>query len=379
MKGSWFCMMLSSLEKVEDRLWVAGLKKVSAVGGVGCFLFEPTPLTLITALALSILVVSQKLTRWASPKSLAQHVVTKLAVTFSLALISAVALSAFLGFSLTVTSVFIHAFSFAFPTLFFYCVEVRLAYREKTPKIPVPDAVAEDPEKELGLSGSVDPIEKEPVEEPELTLTPDEFFGYLKDQRDFGDQKVYVTGSLVLNEKNMSDSLALPKNLSVEGELTLLHINIPSLPDELSVGEKLYISGCTKLESLPKNLHVGDGLYLVGCTGLITFAESLELGGSLYLVQAGLQSLPEGLNVPRNLELIGCTGLKSLPENLTLDGDLNIKGCRGITSLPKWVFALRRTSDRMIRQVHLEKRALSDADMDCLSKVAPEEVQFDFS
>ena len=39
-----------------------------------------------------------------------------------------------------------------------------------------------------------------------------------------------------------------------------------SLPDNLSCGGSLDLSGCTGITSLPDNLSVGESLYLSGCT-----------------------------------------------------------------------------------------------------------------
>ena len=55
-----------------------------------------------------------------------------------------------------------------------------------------------------------------------------------------------------------------------------------ALPEGLSVGGYLDLSGCTGLTALPEGLSVGGSLYLRGCTGLTALSEVLSVGGRIY-------------------------------------------------------------------------------------------------
>ena len=57
---------------------------------------------------------------------------------------------------------------------------------------------------------------------------------------------------------------------------------INALPEGLTVGGSLNLSGCTSLTSLPESLAVGGWLDLSGCTSLTSLPESLAVGGNTY-------------------------------------------------------------------------------------------------
>ena len=102
---------------------------------------------------------------------------------------------------------------------------------------------------------------------------------------------------------------------------------ITSLPDGLSVGGSLYLSG-TGITSLPDGLSVGGYLYLSG-TGITSLPDGLSVGGSLDLSGTGITSLPDGLSVGGYLDLRG-TGITSLPDGLSVGGYLDLRGCKKI-------------------------------------------------
>ena len=94
-----------------------------------------------------------------------------------------------------------------------------------------------------------------------------------------------------------------------------------ALPDNLTVGGSLDLSGCTGLTALPDNLTVGGWLDLRRCTGLTALPDNLTVGGSL--------------------DLSGCTGLTALPDNLTVGGSLDLRRCTGLTAIPD-IYKLRK-------------------------------------
>ena len=64
------------------------------------------------------------------------------------------------------------------------------------------------------------------------------------------------------------DTLHRPMHYS--GNLDLRYrADITHLPDGLSVGSDLYLTGCTSLTHLPDGLSVDGDLDLTGCTGLM--------------------------------------------------------------------------------------------------------------
>ena len=67
-----------------------------------------------------------------------------------------------------------------------------------------------------------------------------------------------------------------------------------------------------------------------GCTGITSLPDNLTVGDSLYLRGTGITSLPDNLTVGGYLDLRG-TGITSLPDNLTVGGSLYLRGT-GITN-----------------------------------------------
>ncbi len=386
--------MLNSLEQIEGHGWSSHLKNLGAISSVGYSVFQPTPLSLITALALSILAVSQKLTQWACPKSLTQHVVTKLVITLSLAFISAVALSALFGFPVAGGAVFVQAACIALPTLVVYCIELILDSRNKAPDISshktlvvsppedkplelteitlkpkefssalqeqrdshhhqvdvtgsshlsynkdltsLPEKLTVDGNLKIeGCTSLKSPPEDEPLELTEIKLKPKEFLLALQEQRDFHHHQVIVTGSLHLSYKE--EITALPENLKVCGDLKLMGCEgLESLHGNLSVEGDVWLNECIQLTSLPENLEVGGNLNLMGCRSLVSLSGKPMIGGNVDLSRCtGLTHLPIEWTLKGDLNLNGCTGLKALPEKLSVEGNLKIEGCKSLKSLPE--------------------------------------------
>jgi hypothetical protein len=57
---------------------------------------------------------------------------------------------------------------------------------------------------------------------------------------------------------------------------------IDALPDGLTVGGSLYLSGCSGLTALPDGLTVGGWLNLRGCSGLTALPDGLTVGGGIF-------------------------------------------------------------------------------------------------
>ena len=148
-------------------------------------------------------------------------------------------------------------------------------------------------------------------------------------------ENLSVKGNLFLDE--CSGLSVLPESLSVGDFLSLdFCTGLTALPENLSVGSGLYLTYCTGLTALPENLSVKGSLLLHSCTGLTALHENLSVGASLYLSECtGLTALPENLSVGGKLSLTGCTGLTALPENLSVEDDLSLIGCTGLTALPE--------------------------------------------
>ena len=106
-------------------------------------------------------------------------------------------------------------------------------------------------------------------------------------------------------------------------------------PDGMVVrGEKLDLSGCTKLISLPENLEV-TWLDLSECTSLSSLPNNIQITDTLNLSGCtSITRIPNNLHL-RTLNLSNCTNLTSLPENLQVDEWLNISGCIKLTELPR--------------------------------------------
>ena len=58
--------------------------------------------------------------------------------------------------------------------------------------------------------------------------------------------------------------------------------SLVSLPDRLTVGGFLDLSGCASLVSLPDGLTVGRDLHLNDCTSLVCVPNRMDIGGSVF-------------------------------------------------------------------------------------------------
>ena len=130
-----------------------------------------------------------------------------------------------------------------------------------------------------------------------------------------------------INDGNLdlwhSDVQALPDNLTVGGSLYMSGTQITALPDNLTVGGSLDLRG-TQITALPDNLTVGGWLDLRG-TQITALPDNLTVGGSLHLRGTQITALPDNLTVGGRLDLSG-TQITALPDNLTVGGSLHLRG-----------------------------------------------------
>ena len=104
-----------------------------------------------------------------------------------------------------------------------------------------------------------------------------------------GDEGLYIN--------NCPKLTTLPNGLRIEGELAMRseddkNLNITHLPDDLFVGGKLDISGCSRLKSFGRRTKINGTLDIRGCWFLESLPEDLEVGGDLLLNNSGLKVLP---------------------------------------------------------------------------------------
>ncbi|WP_080206176.1 hypothetical protein [Salmonella enterica] len=81
-------------------------------------------------------------------------------------------------------------------------------------------------------------------------------------------------------------------SITVTNDLDLEDVScVDTLPDNLTVGGSLYLSG-TSITTLPDNLTVGGSLHLSG-TSITTLPDNLTVGGWLYLRGTSITTLPD--------------------------------------------------------------------------------------
>lgn len=159
---------------------------------------------------------------------------------------------------------------------------------------------------------------------------------------------------------NMSDeklSFGLPSDLTVD-VLTLRNCQLLSkLPSGLKVG-RLTLDGCNSLADLPPdlmcneliwqrcplsawpNVAVKHHLNLEGSPNLERLPSGLKVGRLWLNHCSALTCLPEGIDV-YFLDMRGCIELARWPEKGSVQiGRLNVRDCRQLTALPKWLSEL---------------------------------------
>lgn len=100
--------------------------------------------------------------------------------------------------------------------------------------------------------------------------------------------------------------IALPKILSVNGDLILTRTGITTFPHILSVSGSLDLSE-TRITDLPHILMVGGSLYLDWCAALNALPENISVGHGRYLTFQGCTRLKEA-RVPSGVKKVDLRG-----------------------------------------------------------------------
>ena len=90
------------------------------------------------------------------------------------------------------------------------------------------------------------------------------------------------------------------------GSLYCDETDVVRVPEDIKIGNCLYLQECHELERLPDNLHVRGDLFLWGCTKL--------------------KKLPSGLVVDGEFNVRDCHELRSLPNDVKLNGPIYVRG-----------------------------------------------------
>ncbi|GEM_PF-1609322 len=231
--------------------------------------------------------------------------------------------------------------------------------RESDAKLPV-EMVEED---SASSAGALDPgrVAEGEVGRGSIRLNPDEFIEALIERRDFGDQEVVVEGDVfIYGGKGSSEEgiEAFPKNLRVEGELTIIKCEkLTKLPDNLHVAKRLDILECGELKTLPDHLEVegsmmisknekltqlSDHLVVSGdvsisdCPQLRIPCKELEVGGNLRFERCqNVERLSKNIKVGEGISVADCENLTTISDKLDLKGDLYSRGCTHLKTLSK--------------------------------------------
>ncbi|GEM_PF-3333024 len=376
--------MILSVEELDRTIEYTYFSRAAAVGSVGYAAFYPTPLAVITAIALSTLALAEQFAKLTDPKSMTQYVVTKLAATIGLALISAVVFQLLFSLPVTAASVCVHAAWIILPSLVITGLQSMLLSHFFC----------------------------------EVTMTSAKFIELMQSGQPLGYQKITVIGDVTLDKidhlKELPDHLTIRGNLKIEqcyhlaslgnsltvegnldchcsmssvtvgnhlrvtgevdfgntcltaigdhcsmgggfmgtsvglatigicfkvgGRLILSSRRLTSIGDGLSVGGSVHIDHCSKLTSLPKEMSA-EGLYVTSCKNLV--------------------SLPEGMRIALDLVISGCPYLTTVPNRALIGRNIEFSSCMRLTELPAWVTGLGATSDKRVRKVHLGLKNLS--------------------
>lgn len=131
-----------------------------------------------------------------------------------------------------------------------------------------------------------------------------------------------------LDLKELGSQIKLPKNLTIQGELTLPK-DIEELPENLKVGGTLQIRG-TNIEKISPGLSCKN-LDMTGCS-LKEIPAGTQIDGDLIADYSELAKLPDNLVIHGDLNLCEAP-IEKLPKGLKIAGELDIEGT-GIASLP---------------------------------------------
>jgi polyhydroxyalkanoate synthesis regulator phasin len=88
-----------------------------------------------------------------------------------------------------------------------------------------------------------------------------------------------------------------------KGTLDLAESSIKILPDNLRVGEDLYLVGCKSLIGLPENLTVTGMLYISDCSLIKSIPKGLSVGKSLFANGTSIESISPDILVGGNIYL----------------------------------------------------------------------------
>lgn len=110
-----------------------------------------------------------------------------------------------------------------------------------------------------------------------------------------------------------AEGIVIPAQLSCR-ELNLSGSRVRSLPEDLTVRDRIDLQGCKELVSLPDRLTTSS-LCVRDCTSL--------------------KQLPRGIRT-NFLDAQGCIALEELPDDLSITlGRLNVRDCRQLISIPE--------------------------------------------
>jgi len=153
---------------------------------------------------------------------------------------------------------------------------------------------------------------------PPLAVFDNNYQTVLEFMDTLGNPKFKIAGDVNLSFSNIE---SLGNLVEVEGYLELHEAKITSLPDNLHVGNSLFLN--SNITSLPDNLKVGGNLY-VNNTNMTSLPNNLTVGGDLDLSYTNITSIPDNLKVGGSLYLRN-TNITSLPDNLKVGGSLDLK------------------------------------------------------
>lgn len=120
------------------------------------------------------------------------------------------------------------------------------------------------------------------------------------------------------------ESYTLPEGLVVR-KLIVQCNKLKELPAKLTVLEELVLEG-SSITEIPADIVLGGNLNLFG-TAVEKLPCGLTLGGNLNFPDS-LLSLPQKLTVGGNLYISGASALEELPEDLTVYGNLTISSAK---------------------------------------------------
>lgn len=113
----------------------------------------------------------------------------------------------------------------------------------------------------------------------------------------------------------------LPDNLTVGDSLWLGYTKITALPKKITVGRSIDLN-TTPIEYIPNDIVIGENLMLNKCKNIYTLPDNITIGNDLFIERSNIKTLPQNITVYGDMFLYYCPDIKALPDNIIVHGNV---------------------------------------------------------